>query len=131
MKTAIPAIVASILIPTAVNAACVQADLTGTWQVYSSGWDSPQAYWTRCKMTINANGTMSNGTCTNSAGQSGPMTAASAILTAPSTCTYTAQFRVGGALNRVLHATLARDKNTGNGVGTFPGGTFIFSMTKL
>ena len=45
--------------------------------------------------------------------------------------TYTAQFTVAGALNRVVHATLSTDKTTVSGVGSFPGGKFIFTMSKL
>ena len=74
---------------------------------------------------------MSNGRCTNSLGQAGPMINGSAQISAAAACTYTAQFRLGGELNRVVHATLSKDKTTGSGVGTFPGGKFIFTMSKL
>jgi hypothetical protein len=129
MKYAIA--IALLLATTAANAACTQADLAGAWQIYSAGWDGADSWWSRCKMTLNATGTMSNASCTDSAGQTGPMTAGSASIIAGPTCTYTAQFRIGGALNKVVHATMAKDKTTGSGVGTFPGGKFIFTMSKL
>ena len=37
---------------------------------------------------------------------------------------------LGGELNKVVHATLSKDRTTGSGVGTFPGGN-IFTMSKL
>jgi hypothetical protein len=30
-------------------------------------------------------------------------------------------------LNKVVHGTLSKDKTTGSGVGTFPGGKFTFT----
>jgi hypothetical protein len=123
---------ASLLFPAAANAACTAADLTGSWQAYAMSVNgSGGATWTRCKLTINASGAIANTTCVSPFG-SGPLTQGQATLTTPATCTFSAQFRIAGVLNRVLHGTVSRDKEVGQGVGTFPsGGLFIFNMTKL
>jgi hypothetical protein len=129
-RLALAVLAATIACSTAANAACNQTDLTGIWQIYSTAWDNSGAWWSRCQVKINAGGTMSNGQCANSLGQSGPMTNGSATIVAAAACTFRAQFRLGGDLNRVVHATLSRDKTTGSGVGTFPGGKFNFTMSK-
>ncbi len=125
------ALAASAVVTTTANAACTQADLEGTWQIYSAGWSNNESWWSRCKKRINAAGAMSNATCTDSFNQTGPMTNATATISNGSFCTYTAQFTVGNAVNKVLHATLSQDKTLGSGVGSFRGGKFIFTMSKL
>jgi hypothetical protein len=131
MKQIALALAATLTLSTAANAACNQTDFVGVWQIYSAGWDNSGSWWTRCKVRINSGGPMSNGRCSNSLGQSGPMTNGSATLFSAAACTYRAQFRLGGDLNKVVHGTLSKDKTTGSGVGTFPGGKFIFTMSKL
>jgi hypothetical protein len=127
------ALSAAVILSTAANAACTQANLSGKWQAYTSSWETKSkiSYWSRCTFTVNAAGTMSAASCVNSLGQSGPMTGGKVKISKEATCTYTAQFVVGGALNKVGHGTLAKDKYTASGVGTFPGGGFLFTMTKL
>jgi hypothetical protein len=111
-------------------AACTAADLAGKWQVYSSGAeDGYSSYWVRCTVNVSSSGALS-GNCAASSGGGGAV-AGRLTLSSPATCTATGQFTLGGTVNKVVHATVARDKNTGNGVGTFPGGNFIFSMTRL
>jgi hypothetical protein len=130
MKRIALALAATLAFSTAANAACNQADFDGVWQIYSAGWDNSGSWWSRCKVRINTAGAMSNGRCSNSLGQSGPMTNGSATIVAAAACTFRAQFRRGRDLNRVVHPTLSRDKTTGSGVGTFPGGKFNFTMSK-
>lgn len=131
MKAVIGALFAGLVFSTVANAACLQSDLSGTWQIYTVGANSSQVWWTRCKVSVNGAGTMSNGSCSNSLGQTGAITSGNAKMTVGALCTFTAQFHLGGALNQVVHATLSRDKTTGSGVGTFSGGGFMLSMTKL
>jgi hypothetical protein len=122
---------AGLTLSGAAHAACTQADLAGTWQIYSAGWNnSYQTWWSRCKATVNGAGTMA-GNCTTSLGPTSPMTGASVKLTAGATCTFSAKFTVGSEVNKVAHGTLSTDKTTGSGVGTFPGGAFLFTITKL
>jgi hypothetical protein len=129
-RFALVALSALILSATA-NAACTQAQISGKWQTYSGSWNNSQSWWTRCTFTVGATGVMSGGTCANSLNQAGPISNGSIKLTSGPNCTYTATFRVGGETNKVTHATLAKYHNTATGVGTFPAGAFIFTMTKL
>jgi len=130
-RFALAAFAATLTLSTASNAACNQADLAGVWQIYSTGWDSSGSWWSRCKVRINSGGAMSNGRCSNSLGQAGPMTNGSATLVSAAACTFRTQSRFDGELNKVIHGTLSKDKTTASGVGTLPGGKFIFTMSKL
>src|SRR4051812_38731405 len=121
---------ATFLLPGSANAACVQTDLSGSWQAYSMANNGSSTYWTRCELVINGSGGIANTTCTWPFGTA-PLTLGHATLSAASACTFTAQFTINGTVNRVLHATLSRDKEGGQGVGTFPGGVFFFNITKL
>jgi len=125
---------ATFLLPAAANAACAQTDLTGSWQAYSVNANNANnggsTYWTRCKLVINGSGGIANTTCT-SPFATAPLTLGHATLSVASTCTFTAQFTINGTLNKVLHGTLSRDKEGGQGVGTYAGGLFFFNMTKL
>jgi hypothetical protein len=119
------------MLPAASYAACTQADLRGIWQAYSAAADSGGADWVRCRLAINPSGTIANTSCTSSTGFTGPLTNGRASITSGPNCTFAAQFTFGGVVNRVVHGTLARNKITGTGVGTFPGGAFLFSLTKI
>jgi hypothetical protein len=121
---------ASLLTPAAAGAACLQADLAGTWQAYALSHNASTDYWSRCKLTINTSGGIANTTCVSPLGNA-LLTNGHATLSAGSTCTFTAQFTLAGAVNRVVHGTINRDKLSGTGVGTFPGGVFLFTITKL
>lgn len=122
-------LLAGLAISDAANAACTQVDLAGTWQFYRYYGIG----WLRCKTTINTAGMFSNTSCFNYLNERVTLTGGSAKISAGATCAYTAQFTLSTAgLNKVVHATLARDKITGNGVGTYgTGSMFFFSMTKL
>jgi hypothetical protein len=114
-------------------AACTQGHLQGRWQVYAFSYDSGayDGYWSNCTINIGATGTMT-GTCKNKAGQSAPMSHARVTIT-PSSCHFTGQFRLNGVLNRIAQGTLAtaaRVPIAGSGVGTFAGGSFMFSIIK-
>ena len=123
----------TILFPTVAQAACPQTDAQGTWQAYSfvvTGEGYPD--WSRCKLTVNASGVMAPTTCVyrHNGGATAALTQGHIALS-PS-CIFTAQFRLNGALNTVVHATLSKDKQSANGVGVAPqGGMFIFNLTKL
>lgn len=111
--------------------ACTQADIAGTWQAYSVGATANGGYWVQCRVSVNSNGTIANNTCIDSGNNAATMTNGKVTLTSSARCTYTGNFRLGGALNTIRHATLAKSKTTAEGVGVFPGGVFRFSLTKL
>ena len=123
---------ATFLFPAAAHAACTPADLTGSWQAYAmSVTGGGDAYWSRCKLSINSSGAIANTICVSPLGNA-PLTQGRASLENAAACTFASQFRIAGTLNKVVHGTISKDKEAGQGVGTFPnGGLFMFNMTKL
>lgn len=121
--------VALVLVPVLANAACVQADLAGTWQTYSV----VPSNWIRCRIDVAASsGVAIDASCYSAAGQPIHLLSGQLVISDPSACKFTANFAFsGGAKYRVEHGTLAADGLTGNGVGLLPRGSIIFSMTKL
>jgi hypothetical protein len=113
---------------TPVIASCVESDFAGRWRIYSSGWDGQTAYWVRCTVTIDNFANIRNSPCKSSTGVSATMKGA---IFASSNCTFEAEFKLGNVQNNIIDAILAADHLSGNGVGAFPKGSFIFSMTKL
>ena len=116
---------------TVAHASCIQADAAGNWQAYAV---SSNGNVTRCKITVNSSGLMSNNTCTqyfSSSSQTGVMTGGKINLSAGSTCTFTGSFNLGGAVNLVRHLTISKDKISAEGIGTFSGGAFSLNLTKL
>jgi hypothetical protein len=129
---AVSMVCGTVLLPTVGQAACTLAQMQGVWQAYSVGWDGIQANWARCKLTVNAAGRITTGSCTTSDGTTAPATNGSFALQAANTCTYTGRFTVSGFVNQLRHMTLSRDKESANGIGTStPPITFVFSLTKL
>ena len=120
-----------LAVPTIANARCLQADLAGNWQAYSMSADGNSGYWTRCRISVGNSGNITDGVCANSFGQSGSLSSGRVILTHNGRCTFEGNFTLGGITNRITHGTLASDGLTANGVGTFRGGVFQFSLTKL
>ena len=129
MKVTISLALALSLVSGAALADCNQSSLKGNWQSYSAGWDGKDAFWKRCTFKINGKGEVTDGTCQLSRGTPAAMTG-EFKLTDEAACTYTAQLKSPDA-NRLVQGTLSRDKITGMGVGSFPGGTFIAVMTKI
>jgi hypothetical protein len=112
-------------------ASCAQIDAAGSWQAYSIASSIGAGNWIRCRMPINAAGTIANNTCTDSLGITATMTGGKLTLTDAARCTFTGSFRLAGASNTIRHATMSLDKKSVEGVGTFPGGIFRFNLTKL
>jgi hypothetical protein len=126
--------VAFLATAAAANAACTQGNLAGNWQVYAFGAGSQGASWARCTISINGGGAIQNTTCVTPFGAAQLKGGSATLLNGP-TCTYKAQFSINGptgGLYKVDHATLSKDKEIGNGVGTFgSNGQLVFNMTKL
>lgn len=125
------ALAASLMVPTVASAACKQADLTGLWQAYVSSFASGEDVWARCVLKINAAGRINDTACVYTSGAEADFTDGKATISEPAACTFKGQFKINGTVNKVVHATLARDKLTADGVGTFEGGGFTFSLNKL
>jgi hypothetical protein len=122
---------AILLNPAFANASCVQGDLTGKWQVYGLSVFDNGAGWIRCLFTVSSSGAIANTACTQSDGQSKNLRNGKVTLTNGATCTFTARFTLNGDLNKLLHATIAPDKQTAAGVGEAqPSGIWMTSMVK-
>ena len=121
-------IVAGALSPSLASAACSQSDLGGTWWLYAIDSDG---VWSRCKLTISGTGKFASTTCSYSSGIQRTLSSGSVKTAGATSCIFTGQFVVNGQAGTVTHATLARDKNTAQGVGAGSGAPFLFSMTKL
>lgn len=130
-KTMCVAAVLGLSLGQAAQAACTLADIKGTWKAYSSGTDSGVTYWRSCKVVIAANGNVSNPSCVDSIGTTTTMSQGKVSLQKGADCAYSAKFKFAGQNNTVDNMTLARDKLTVYGVGSFPTGSFIFSMVKI
>lgn len=108
-------------------AACIQGNATGNWQMY--GIDGAGG-WVRCKLAINALGNAANTTCVTTSA-SLPLTNGRVKLAIGPTCTFNGGFNIAGIAYTIRHATMSLDKITMEGVGSYPGGTFSFNLTKL
>src|SRR5687767_6304218 len=102
---------AVLLSPVAANAACLQLDMLGTWQVYAF---NNQDQWIRCKLDISRTGAIADTSCTVSNGRrvdTLQFTKGSVKLQNAAACTFTGQWTLGqgqtALLNKVVHATLA------------------------
>lgn len=113
------------------SAACLQSDAAGKWQSYSTSITVAGPYWLRCALTVSATGAISPATCFSSAGVTGNLSGGSVTLSNASKCTFTGTFTVSGVVNTLSHLTLAKNKAQAEGVGTFSGGIFTLSLTKL
>ena len=113
------------------QAACTQADAVGNWKVFAMN-DGGQVQ--RCKVTITSTGLMTNASCNYHFGSQTAtvsLTSGSLKLSGGSTCSYSGSFKINGALNTIRELSLARDKITGAGVGTYTTGGFIINMVKI
>ncbi|HTJ63644.1 MAG TPA: hypothetical protein VL899_07525 [Alphaproteobacteria bacterium] len=116
------------------DAACSQADVAGVWASYTVGADVRGDYWLQCTLRIAPNGkfTASSSSCIASSGlksaAEGSLTLANAA-----TCAFKGGIVLtkGTAENFINHATLAFDKNTAEGIGTFEGGGFSFNLVRI
>ena len=115
----------------AAMAACLQADVAGTWQAYSLGVGDGGSAWTICRLVVNPRGTAAPTFCTLSNGETVQATRGRLLLRNSANCTFTGEITLGDVPNRIRHATMSRDKNTVEGVGVVTGGIFRFTMTRI
>ena len=117
--------------PSLANAACALSDFAGRWHAYAIAANDTGANWTSCRLVISSTGKITNTTCVITNGSSFAFTNGSIALANATNCTFTARFTFAGLVHTVRHGTLSKDKLIGNAVGTFPGGGFVFNMTRL
>src|SRR5918994_5101175 len=81
--------VSILLSPVAANAACLPADLIGTWQIYAFNTQDQSI---RCTVNINANGAIANTTCIvtrdSKPDQTAQLTQGKVTLVAPAICKF-------------------------------------------
>ncbi len=114
------------------HAICAEANVIGTWKLYSVNNTSGQVGWAKCTMVVVSGGKVKSGsTCSNDLGQSTPIVG-NVHLTSASSCTFTGSitYTLNGQVNQVNEATMGEDKRTVTGVGS-GAGPFLFTMTKI
>ncbi len=130
MKIVNAAVIALSIIGTSegAHAACLQSAVGGIWQAYST---NNSGGWVSCRLIINSAGTVGTSNCVASSGESAVLTKGKLTLSSAFNCTFKGSFRLGTVVHAINHATVAREKTQIEGVGTFPDGSFSFSMTKI
>ena len=121
-------VLAGLTLSSTANATCTQANMVGTWEAYSLS--AQTGIWTRCKMTVTTTGAFTNASCVDLDANAAPVTGNVKLLNG-ALCAFNGKIVAGGETSTIKHMTLSQDKITAEGVGTFPGGTFIFSLTKI
>ena len=112
-------------------ASCNQGDVQGAWQIYTI---NSVGETTSCKMTLSSEGRITSSKCTYWSGgsQVAATTARGTIsLQSGAECAFGGTINVGGLSHRIRQLTLAPDKTTANGLGTYSRGQFLISLTKL
>jgi len=119
---------AALLTPSVSLAACPLNDFDGAARVYATGWDGQDANWLNCRVDISNTGAVT-GSCINSDGQRANISNGS-ISKFGNTCSFQGQFTLAGVVHRIRHGTISVDMLTASGVGTFPGGSFLFTLVR-
>jgi len=126
------AIVSGMLVASSAGASCVQPQVGGHWSAYSFGVHAGEAYWVKCNLTIDTSGKIGGtSACKNSAGR---ITGATGSILAPGNggCNYTGSitYKIDNTVLSVDRATLARNKEIVEGVGSYNDGFVTFNMVR-
>lgn len=128
----IATLLAAIVPAVAAEAACSQADARGRWLVSSMNSDDDVV---RCSISVNAYGTIARTTCTAFYGSSStwsvPLNGGRITLADPTRCSFRGNIIFGDTVNTVRELSISPDKSVGQGIGTYPGGTFFMGMTRF
>mgnify|MGYP006274279703 CR=1 FL=1 len=112
------------------QASCSENSLKGSWQFYALATDDSV---TTCRITIDKSGAVEPATCSSITGASQTdvnLISGSLSLSNRPNCAYTGTLNLGGETN-TIRLTLAQDKSIANGYGSYSGGLFMFSLTKV
>ena len=113
----------------AANAACTQADLTGTAYTYVNGTSTDGTFALRCRQVYSSTGNISTSSyCVDPAGVK--TFYSSGTLTVQANCKVTGTLTLNGVTSTIVEGAMSRDKITGAGLGTFNGGFFTYSSVK-
>jgi hypothetical protein len=116
------------------GAVCKQSDIAGTWASYIVGAGPTADYWLHCTLKISSVGTFTptGSICIASTGLTASAEGSLKLANAEF-CSYKGVIELtkGTAENFVNHATLAIDKNSAEGIGTFEGGGFSFNLVRI
>ena len=126
------AIASGVLVASSAGASCVQPQVGGVWSAYSFGVKAGEAYWVKCNLTIDTAGKIGGtSACKNSAGR---ITVATGSILAPGSggCNYTGSitYKIDGTVLTIDRATLARNKEIIEGVGSYNNGFVTFNMVR-
>lgn len=126
-RLALAALIA--LSPVGANAACVQSDLTGTWNAYISSQLGSFQAWERCTIDVAEDGSL-DGVCANSEGSNGLAATGNVLMRSQGACVFDGNVTVGGGLRALSHGAMALDRTTAFGVGKRSGIGLTFVMVK-
>jgi hypothetical protein len=124
----IVATAALLTMPAVAEASCLQGNAAGQWMAYSM---NSAGQGVNCRILVSATGTITSGSCTATGSGSFPVQSGSVRLANSVLCTFTGSIRFNGLTNTVRHATMSRDKTVVEGLGSYSGGQFVFSMVKI
>src|SRR5688500_9371726 len=128
-KTVAGILAAALLTPSVSFAACPLTDLDGPARIYAVVSDGQDTSWTNCRVNISTTGAVT-GSCINSDGQT-PNISNGSISKFGNSCSFLGQFTLAGLVHRIRHGTFAADLLTASGVGTIPGGSFLFTLVRV
>jgi hypothetical protein len=115
-------------------AACVQGNLAGTWGLYVTTSDDVGLRWTRCTLTVAADGKIAAGAkCVDAGGKTSTITSGTMVLS--DDCVVTGKLKAKDGLDvitaTIKHGALERGKLFFTGVGqTDKGDCFTFTAVK-
>ena len=120
---------AALMTPSVSLADCPLTDLDGAARIYAVGWDGQDANWTNCQVNISPTGAIT-GSCVDSERQGANISNGS-ISKFGNSCSFRGEFTLAGVVHRIRHGTFAADLLTASGVGTVPGGSFLFTLVRV
>ncbi len=135
MRKVLQAIAAAAvtLAPTVADAACVPADVAGSWRIYVTTSEPGTPFnWSRCSFVVNSAGVISTSSrCVDSSNATATV-AASSVLSLGTDCRITGSLylndNVPPTKYTITEGQVSRDLETTSGVGKYPGtGLFTFN----
>jgi hypothetical protein len=114
------------------NAACTQADSSGTWHTYSNGTYFSGGYvylaHSACLAKINTTGySLAGSTCV---GLNNNSTVLTGRILVASNCKVTGSVKIGSVTHTIKEAWMDRSKNSMPGIVTIPNSSFTFQAVR-
>ena len=108
---------------------CAQEDIAGRWLLVVDRIKVPNRM-LACEIRIEADGNISQGSCSTASQSNIPLTPGRIRVRDLASCSLEGFFSVDSALYTLTKATMANDKKSGHGEGTYEVGTFSFAISR-